>query len=265
MDLDSRHALAQELALFTKTQTSMGISHSAHPDPSSYKTRFLKLLSIHGVPEEFSTLMDKLGCVVSGSAVFEFLDDDMTDKWAGFGCGVHDLDVYVPNGTLTEVVDFLWWHPHLQVRVLNPDASEGDYGNTISAIKRVRRLEVFNNGSKYYLDIVESIAPSALLPICMFNLSHCRNALSPNGLLIFHPLWTLSNISFLNLEAIIGQQTDRKPAVKDEVIAKHIQRGYEVTTFCDNGARTHVCFKDYVCPWDNSRHRGRRSFVCSFP
>ncbi len=62
---------------------------------------------MHGVPGEFADLMDEHGCVVSGSAIFEFIDDDETDKWDGFGCEVHDLDIYVPNGKLTEILTFL--------------------------------------------------------------------------------------------------------------------------------------------------------------
>ncbi len=58
-----------------------------------------------------------------------------------------------------------------------------------------------NNGSTHYLDIVESIAASALLPICMFKASPIAEMRSPQTvLLIFHPLWTLSRISLLNLE-----------------------------------------------------------------
>lgn len=264
MSSDSVDSLLQKAAQYFRRngagKKSTGSAATSNMDVPLYtehhlfQQRFADLLMAHGLPQEFSDFMLKNNCVISGSAALEFLDHARAQDWIDAGEGVHDLDLYVPKGKVPLVLAFLEGSAGLVFNVIAPAGADGDsaapgtYSYSRSGIEKVLKLVLSKGGLDYKLDIVESIAPSALLPIVLFNFSHCRNALSPNGLLVFHPEWTFNNITYVESRQPLGVEVPVSKTLA-KALAKHEKRGFTVANGREPELKHHACGEATCCLW----------------
>ncbi len=101
--------------------------------------------------------------------------------------------------------------------------------------------------------MIESTCNSPLFPILNFDLSFCRNALTADGLAVYHADWTFKNVSYLcplTADAISSESSARMKLKVMGRAEKYAKRG--VTVYHDMRDWTrmsnHICSTATVCP-----------------
>ncbi len=110
-----------------------------------------------------------------------------------------DTNMVILNSSTRPVVEEHGAHPTFRNAVF--------YNNSaIDAMARIR----FQTGGEAacYVDVMESMSRSPLMPILQFDLSHLRVAISAAGVFEFHPAWHQDNKTFAGPK---GAHVERRP------------------------------------------------------
>ncbi|KLO07141.1 hypothetical protein SCHPADRAFT_945528 [Schizopora paradoxa] len=244
----------EPIALLSKFHSKIVKAH--------FSARLSRLLKRRLVRGNFVQFMKRHGVVISGSSVFEFMDPAWTDSWKKLRVESKDLDLYVKKGSLFPVVRYLCTqtgvastivfssHERVSAERWNVLDLNGDYD--VNGIKSVVKVKLVRGSKTTFVDVIESSSNSPLFPIFNFDLSICRNALTVDGLAIYHADWTFKNISY------VCPMTTRPSAdtleilrLKTELrVEKYAKRG--VAIYQDIRAspklKEHVCTVDALCP-----------------
>lgn len=169
----------------------------------------------------FSGVLDVLeteGAVISGQFALWFLEETAARE------GLKEVDIFVRNGGLDEMVLSLQWVCRADAVVVSwtsrPGAEEEDVGQmgrddgyyqNLGINSVVRMLLENEEGEELFVVIVEAVGTSPLTPILFFEPVTLRLALSSDALIVFHrdgcwrkaaPLPTGTSVFFPSYDAV---------------------------------------------------------------
>lgn len=246
------------------------------------RKQYVWLLKRFSIPSSFIDVMRMNNIVLSGSAIFHIINPELVGRWVVDDVAVGDLDIYVRNGSVRAVMDFLDNIPGVVCTVVYSNLEVGPASLAVEQIFRdarslywlpgvssVTRLMLQDQTYPYgthQVDIVESSTPTALYPITQFSYTHLQNALSADGLIMLNPKHTFNFRSIINPNLLIGYNKAYIPDKYRESYSKNTFRGFTIAFHSIDlpYESSHLCGISFSCPQTLRNTEDRGTFFLPF-
>ncbi|KLO10928.1 hypothetical protein SCHPADRAFT_891992 [Schizopora paradoxa] len=246
------------------------------------RKQFVWLLKRFSIPSSFIDVMRMNNIVLSGSAIFHIINPELVGRWAVDEVAVGDLDIYVRNGSLRAVMDFLDNIPGVICTVVYSNVEAGPTSLTVEQIFRDARSLYWLPGvssvtrlmlqdqiypyASHQVDVIESSTPTPLYPITQFSFTHLQNALSADGLIMLNPKHTFSFQSIIKPNLLVGYNKAHLPDKYRASFTKNTLRGFSIAFHAMDlpYESSHLCGTSFSCPQTLRNTEDRGTFFLPF-